>query len=184
MTTAHPLAYCPTCKIAFPIPPRHEGGTVVFQNSTTNCPNGHFARILNAHYQSFETEIQATLENCGQAVHRAVLALWERLHRHEITPEPAQEMAERIKPGLSSIFDAANFTDPVKEAILAALIADVIAGSEPEDPSIVQQNVTMDVSPTPEAEAPRQTPEKRKGGNRAFQRSLRHRQRVLMNPRD
>jgi hypothetical protein len=179
MAIAHPLAYCPTCKLAFPIAPRHEGGTVVFQNSTTNCPNGHFARILNAHYQSFETEIRATLGNYGQSVHRAALALWERLRRRGITPEQAQEEAERIKLGLGSIFNAANFSDPVRKAILEALVGTPVATSEHnEEPSILQQDVTLH-----EAKAPQEIQEKRKGGNRAFQRSLRHRQRVLMNPR-
>jgi hypothetical protein len=179
MAIAHPLAYCPTCKIAFPIAPRHEGGTVVFQNSTTNCPNGHFARILNAHYQTFETEIRATLGNYGQSVHRAVLALWGKLGRREITPERAQAEAERIKPGLGSIFNAANFSDPVRKAILAALVSALVATSEHnEEPSIVRQDVT-----THEAKSSQEIQEKRKGGNRAFQRGLRHRQRVLMNPR-
>jgi hypothetical protein len=182
MAIAHPLAYCPTCKIAFPIAPQREGGTLVFQNSTTNCPNGHFARILNAHYQTFETEIRATLEIGGQAAHKAVLALWERLCRRETTPENAQEEAEGIKPGLGSIFNAANFTDPTRKAILEALITDFIATSE-HAPTIIQQNVTTDAPRTPKANAPQEIPEKRKGGNRALQRSLRHRQRVLMNPR-
>jgi hypothetical protein len=179
MAIAHPLAYCPTCKVAFPIAPRHEGGTVVFQNSTTNCPNGHFARILNAHYQAFETEIRATLGNCGQSAHRAVLALWERLRRRETAPEQAQEEAERIKPGLGSIFNPANFSDPVRKAILEALVSSPVATSEhDEEPPFVQQDVTLH-----EAIASQEIQEKRKGGNRAFQRSLRHRQRVLMNPR-
>jgi hypothetical protein len=174
MAIAHPLAYCPTCKIAFPIAPRREGGTLVFQNSTTNCPNGHFARILNAHYQTFESEIRATLEAGGRAAHEAVPTLWERLRRRETTAEQVQEEAERIKPGLGSIFNAANFADPTKTAILEALIADFVATAE-HTPTIVQR--------TPEANAPHEIQERRKGGNRAFQRSLRHRQRVLMNPR-
>ena len=184
MAIAHPLAYCPTCRIAFPIAPRLEGGTRVFQNSTTNCPNGHFARILNAHYQAFETEIQAALRAHGQAVRKAIPALWERLLRREMTPEQAQQEAERIKSGLGSIFNAANFSDPVKKAILEALIADFAATSEhDEEPSVVAHDATIDIPPIPEAEAPQDIQEKRKGGNRAFQRSLRHRQRVLMNPR-
>jgi hypothetical protein len=181
MAIAHPLAYCPTCKIAFPIVPRREGGTLVFQNSTTNCPNGPFARILNAHYQAFETEIRAALGNVqGKSAHAAVLALWERLRRHDITPEQAQDEAERIKPGIGSIFSAANFADPVREAILEALVGALVATSEHNgEPSIVQQDV-----PLHEAKASHEIQEKRKGGNRAFQRSLRHRQRVLMNPRN
>jgi hypothetical protein len=180
MAIAHPLAYCPTCKIAFPIAPRREGGTLVFQNSTTNCPNGHFARILNAHYQTFESEIRATLEAGGRAAHKAVPTLWERLRRRETTAEQAREEAERTKPGLGSIFNAANFADPTKTAILEALIADFAATTE-YTPTIAQQNI--DVAGTPEASAPQELQERRKGGNRAFQRSLRHRQRVLMNPR-
>jgi hypothetical protein len=184
MAIAHPLAYCPTCKIAFPIATRLEGGTLVFQNSTTNCPNGHFARILNARYQTFESELQATLGIHGRAVHKAVLALWERLCRRETTPEQAQEEADRIKVGLGSIFNAANFADPTRKAILEALIGGFVATSEHnEEPPIVQQKVTMNVPPIPEAKASQEIQEKRQGGNRAFQRSLRHRQRVLMNPR-
>jgi hypothetical protein len=174
MAIAHPLAYCPTCKIAFPVAPRREGGTLVFQNSTTNCLNGHFARILNAHYQTFESEIRAALGVGGQAAHKAVPTLWEKLRREEATPEQAQEEAERTKPGLGSIFSAANFTDPTKKAILEALVTDFAAASE-YAPDIDHL--------TPEANGPQEIQESRKGGNRAFQRSLRHRQRLLMNPR-
>src|ERR1700719_4480827 len=112
MATARPLAYCPTCQVAFPVATRREGGAFVVQNSTTNCPNGHFARILNAHYQAFETEIQATLENCGPAARKAALRIWRRLCRREMTPEQAQTEAERTKPTLGSMFDAANLSDP------------------------------------------------------------------------
>jgi hypothetical protein len=184
MAIAHPLAYCPTCKIAFPIAPRLERGTLVFQNSTTNCPNGHFARILNAHYQIFESEIQATLGNHGHSAQKAVPALWGRLCRGDIAPEQAQAEAEAISSGLGSIFNAANISDPTRKAILEALITAFAAGSEhDEESSIIQQNVTMDAPPTPEAKAPQEIQESRKGGNRALQRSLRHKQRVLMNPR-
>jgi hypothetical protein len=177
MAIGRPLAFCPTCKIAFPIVPRPEGGTLVFQNSTTTCPNGHFARILNAHYQAFETEIQSTLESNGRAAHRAVLALWRRVCAHGITPEQAHAEVERTKPGVVSIFKAENFSDPVRKAILDALITAFVASSELDpEPSISS-------SPTPEADALRDMPEVRKGGNRAFQRSLRHKQRMLMNPR-
>jgi hypothetical protein len=183
MATAHPLAYCPTCKIAFPIAPRLEGGTVVFQNSTTNCPNGHFARILNAHYQTFESEIQATLGNHGPGARKAILALWERLRRQEIAPEQAQAEAERIKSGLGSIFNAANFSDPTRKAILEALITAVAGSEHNEELSTARQTTTVDVPPTPETKSHQEMQEKRKGGNRAFQRSLRHKQRMLMNPR-
>src|SRR5580704_943038 len=177
MAVGRPLAYCPTCKIAFPIVPRPEGGTLVFQNSTTTCPNGHFARILTAHYQAFEAEIQAILESNGRAAHRAVLALWKRICAHEITPEQAHAEAERTRPGPVSIFKAENFSDPVRTAILEVLITDFVATTEhDEEPA-------TNTSSTPEADALRDTLEKRKRGNRAFQRSLRHRQRVLMNPR-
>jgi hypothetical protein len=183
MAIAHPLAYCPTCKIAFPIAPRLERGTLVFQNSTTNCPNGHFARILNAHYQTFESEIQATLGIHGQGAHKAVPALWERLCRGEIAPEQAQEEAEGIRSGLGSIFSAANFTDPTRKAILEALI-NAFTGSEyNEEPSTTGPTPSVDVPPVPETKSPQEMQEKRKGGNRAFQRSLRHKQRMLMNPR-
>jgi len=182
MTAAEPLAYCPTCKIAFPVAKRREGGTFVVQNSSTNCPNGHFARVLNAHYQAFESEIQATLENGGAAARKTVRALWGRLSRRETTAEQAHAEAERIEPGLGSIFDAANFSDPTRKAILDALVS-ASAGSEPdEEPSIAQPVPIRDAPPLPEANAPQDVRE-RKGGNRAFQRSLRHRQRLLMNPR-
>ena len=162
MAPARPLAYCPTCRAAFPLAPRAEGGTRVFQNSTTTCPNGHFARILNAHYQAFEAEIQAMLELNGRAAHRAVLGLWNRVRAGEITAEQARAEVESSRPGLDSIFDAVNFS--------------VATSERDEEPS-------MDVAPTPEAHAPADMPQKRKGGNRAFQRSLRHKQRMLMNPR-
>jgi hypothetical protein len=177
MAVGRPLAYCPTCRIAFPIVPRAEGGTLVFQNSTTTCPNGHFARILNAHYQAFETETQAMLESNGRAAHRAVLALWNRVRAGEITAEQARAEVEETRPGLSSIFSAPNFSDPVKKAILDALISDFVATSERDEER------SVDASPAPEAHTRADMPEKRKGGNRAFQRSLRHKQRLLMNPR-
>src|SRR5450432_918473 len=136
MPTAHPLAYCPTCKVAFPIAPRREGGTFVVQNSTTNCPNGHFARILNAHYQAIESEIQGTLESHGQGAYRATLALWERLRRAELAPEQAEAEAERIKSGLGSLFVAANFSDPTRKAILEALISAFAASAGQEEPFV------------------------------------------------
>jgi hypothetical protein len=183
MPIARPLAYCPTCKIAFPIAPRLERGTLVFQNSTTNCPNGHFARILNAHYQIFESEIQATLEIHGQGARKAILAFWERLRRGEIASKQAQMETEGIRSGLGSIFSAANFTDPTKKAILEALITAFVAEYErDEEPSFIRRNV-IDAPPSPEAKASQEIQESRKGGNRALQRSLRHKQRVLMNPR-
>jgi hypothetical protein len=183
MQIVHPLAYCPTCKIAFPVAPRRERGTLVFQNSTTNCPNGHFARVLNAHYQAFESEIQATLGDHGHGTHKAVPALWGRLCRGEIAPEQAQAEVERIKSGLGSIFSAANLADPTRKAILEALIAAFAASEHDDEPSITQQTATIDGPPVPAAKSHREIQEKRKGGNRAFQRSLRHRQRMLMNPR-
>ena len=181
MPTAHPLAYCPTCKIAFPIATRLEGGTFVVQNSTTHCPNGHFARILNAHYQTFESEIQATLEIHGQGAHKAILALWEKVSRGEIAPQQAQPEAERMKSGLGSIFQAANFSDPTRKAILEALITAFAESAQADEPSIARQTATIDVPPIPAAKSPQEI--QRKGGNRAFQRSLRRKQRFLMNPR-
>jgi hypothetical protein len=175
-----PLAYCPTCKVAFPIATRREGGTFVVQNSTTNCPNGHFARILNAHYQAIESEIQDTLASHGQGAYRAILALWERLRRAEMAPEQAQAEAERTKAGLGSLFIAENFSDPTRKAILEALISAFAASAGEEEPSIVQ---SADVSPDLEAKSSQEMQAIRMGGNRAIQRSLRHRQRLLMNPR-
>jgi hypothetical protein len=177
-----PLAYCPTCKIAFPIATRREGGSFVVQNSTTNCPNGHFARILNAHYQAIEGEIQGTLESHGQGAYRAILALWERLRRAELAAEQAQAEAERIKSGLGSLFIAENFSDPTRKAILEALIS-AFAGSAGEEQPAFVQSAGQDVSAVPETESSQEMQAKRKGGNRALQRSLRHRQRLLMNPR-
>jgi hypothetical protein len=176
MAIGRPLAYCPTCKVAFPIVRLPEGGTLVFQNSTTTCPNGHFARILNAHYQAFDAEIQSILESNGRAAHRAVLALWKRVCDREITPEQPHAEAEKTRAGLS-IFKAENFSDPVKTAILDALVTAFVATSE------LDPEPSVNASPIPQADALRGLPEKRKGGNRAFQRSLRHKQRVLMNPR-
>lgn len=184
MATARPLAYCPTCEIAFPVATRSEGGAFVVQNSTTNCPNGHFARILNAHYQTFESEIQAALGVQSKTTRKAVLALWQRLSRRELTPEQARAEAERINAGLGPVFNAENFSDPTRKAILAALIPAAMAGAEnDEEPSIAQQDHATAAAPNPEAETYREPREKRTGGNRAFQRSLRHQQRVLMNPR-
>jgi hypothetical protein len=181
VATPHPLAYCPTCKVAFPIATRREGGTFVVQNSTTNCPNGHFARILNAHYQAIESEIQGTLESHGQGAYRAILALWERLRRAEVAQEQAEAEAERIRSGLGSLFIAANFSDPTRKAVLEALISAFAASAGEEEPSIAQPSI--DVPPVPEAQSFQEMQATRKGGNRAFQRSLRHRQRLLMNPR-
>ncbi len=116
------------------------------------------------------------LESNGRAAHRAVLALWNRVRAGEITAEQARAEVEKSRPGLHSIFDAANFSDPVKKAILDALVTDFVAPSEhDEEPSIVFLR--------PRKPTLRDMPEKRKGGNRAFQRSLRHKQRMLMNPR-
>jgi hypothetical protein len=184
MATAHPLAYCPTCKIAFPVAPRTEGGTLVFQNSTTNCPNGHFARILKPHYQTFQSEIQTTLEHLRPAARRAAREIWDRLCRREATAEQARAEAERVAPGLGSIFNAENVDDPVKTAILAALFGALVTTSEhSEDPSTAQQDLTSNLPVLAADESRQAVQEKRKGGNRAFQRSLRHKQRMLMNPR-
>jgi hypothetical protein len=184
MPIAHPLAYCPTCRSAFPIATARAGGTFVVQNSTTKCPNGHFARILNAHYQAIEADIRATLETQGQAVHKAVLTLWQRLSRREISPEQAQAEAERTKSGLGSIFSAENFADPTRKAILEALIADFVAKPQSnEEPDADQQNAAIAVPSMTAATATRELRERRRGSNGAFQRSLRHKQRMLMNPR-
>jgi hypothetical protein len=184
MSIAHPLAYCPTCKTAFPLATGRAGGTFVVQNSTTKCPNGHFARILNAHYQAFETEARATLAALGPGTHKVVLAIWEKLSDRGVSPEQAQAEAERIEAGLGSIFNAANLTDPTRKAILEVLFTDFAAISEPdEEPPIIRPDITMSTPPIPEAEPLQRAQEKRKGGNRAFQRSLRHKQRTLMNPR-
>jgi hypothetical protein len=183
MPTAHPLAYCPTCKVAFPIATRRQGGAFVVQNSTTNCPNGHFARILNAHYQAVESEIQAALEHHGVGARNAIWMLWERLRRAETSPEQAQAEADGIKSGLGAIFDAANFSDPTRRAILEALITGFVGSADDEEPSALPPSATLDIPSVPEAKSPQEITQTRKGGNRAFQRSLRHRQRLLMNPR-
>ena len=181
---AHPLAFCPTCKIVFPLVPP-QGGTLVFKNSTTHCPDGHFARILNAAHQIFEVEFKATLGIHGQAVRRPVLALWEKLRRHEIEPDAAQAEAERTRPGLGSIFDPANFSDPVRTAIVEALIADLSAELEAEPPvaSEAPQIVVANQPPAPRTEASCDLLKPRRASNRAFQRYLRRQQRVLMNLR-
>jgi hypothetical protein len=183
MPTAHPLAYCPTCKVAFPIATRREGGAFVVQNSTTHCPNGHFARILNAHYQAIESEMETALEHHGVGARKAIRTLWERLRRSEVTPEQAQAEAEGIRSGLGAIFEPANFSDPTRKAILDALITAFVGSADDEEASVPQASAALDVPSVPEAESPQETKQKRQGGNRAFQRSLRHRQRLLMNPR-
>ena len=179
---AHPLAFCPTCKIVFPLVPP-QGGTLVFKNSTTHCPDGHFARILNAAHQTFEVEIRAMLGIHHQAVRRPVLALWEKLCRREIEPDAAQAEAERTWPGLGLIFDPANFSDPVRKAIVEALIADLSAAAEAEPVSQAPQIVVANPAPAPGIEAPCEMLKPRRISNRAFQRYLRRQQRVLMNPR-
>jgi hypothetical protein len=187
---AHPLAYCPTCKIVFPLVPP-QGGTVVFKNSTASCPDGHFARILNAVHQAFEAEVKATLGIHHQAVRRPVLALWEKLRRREIEAEEAQAQAEHTRPGLGLIFNPANFSDPVKKAIVETLIAELGAEAEPEAPVVPQaphvpqipQIVVPNPVPAPKTEATRELLKPRRISNRAFQRHLRHQHRLLMNPR-
>ena len=184
MPIAHPLAYCPTCRSAFPIATGRESGAVVVQNSTTTCPNGHFARVLTPHYQAVEAEIRGALESPGQAARKAVRSLWERLSRRDVTPAQAQAEAGATTPGLGLIFDAANFADPTRKAILEALVTDFVTGLKPdEEVPVVEEEVATNASSMPEAPTHREMPEKRKGGNRAFQRSLRHKQRTLMNPR-
>ena len=96
---AHPLAYCPTCKVVFPIAPP-QGGTVVFKNSTTSCRDGHFARILTPGQQAFEAQSQAALGIHYEAIRQPILALWGKLSRGEIAPALALAEAERTKPGL------------------------------------------------------------------------------------
>lgn len=183
MPIAHPLAYCPTCKTAFPLATGRESGTFVIQNSTTSCPNGHFARILTPHYQAIEAEIRGALEHRGPAARKVIRSLWERLSRRDMTPEQAQAEADATGPGLDLIFNVANFTDPTRKAILETLITDFVAGLEPHEEAPVVEGVTPSAPPTPEAPTHREMAEKHKGGNRAFQRSLRHKQRMLMNPR-
>jgi hypothetical protein len=184
---AHPLAYCPTCKIIFPLVPP-EGGTVVFKNSTTNCPDGHFARILKAFHLGFEAEVKATLGIHHRAARRPVLALWEKLRRGEIEPQQAQAEAERTRPGLGSIFNPQNFSDPIRKAIVEALFAELAAEADPEPPAAsealeVPQVVVVKATPAPEADASRAMLKPRSISNRALQRHLRHQHRVLMNPR-
>jgi hypothetical protein len=183
MPTAHPLAYCPTCKVAFPIATRRVGGAFVVQNSTTHCPNGHFARILNAHYQAIESEIGAALEHHGIGARKAIRSLWERLRHAEIAPEQAQAEADGIKSGLGAIFEPENFSDPTRKAILEALIAAFTGSADDEEPVVARSSDRLDIPLVPETMSPPELHPKRKGGNRAFQRSLRHRQRLLMNPR-
>jgi hypothetical protein len=183
MPIAHPLAYCPTCRSAFPIATGRQGGTFVVQNSTTTCRNGHFARILNAHCQAIEAEIRGALESHGQAGRKVIRSLWDQLSRRDMTPEQAQAGADATEPGLGLIFNAANFADPTRKAILEALITDFIAGFEPDEEAPAVEGAATSAPPIPEAPTHREVSEKRKGGNRANQRSLRHKQRMLMNPR-
>ena len=178
----HPLAYCPTCKIVFPLVPP-QGGTLVFKNSTTKCPDGHFARILNPAHQIFEVELKATLGTHHQSVRRPILGLWEKLRRHEIEPDAAQAEAERVRPGLGSIFDPANFSDPVRKAIVEALIADLSAAADAEPVSEAPQIVVANPGPAPRIEAPCEMLKSHRISNRAYQRYLRRQQRVMMNPR-
>src|SRR5258708_8046655 len=182
MAIAHPLAYCPTCRSAFPLAAGRESGTVVVQNSTTKCPNGHFARILNAHYQAFETEARATLAALGPGTHKTVLALWDKLSHREVSPEQSQAEAERIASGLGSIFNAANLTDPTRKAILEVLFTDLAATSEPDaEPPIVRPDATISAPPIQEAEAQEAAPENRKGVTRAFHPTFTNNHHILNN---
>jgi hypothetical protein len=178
---AHPLAYCPTCKVVFPIAPP-AGGTVVFKNSTTSCPDGHFARILKAGHQAFDTELHAAIGIHHQTIRQPILALWGKLSRGETEPAQAQAEAERAKPGLGVLFNPANFSDPVRKAIVEALIADLGAEAKPSaEPPTTPQVVVANPVPSLKSEAAGELPAKI--SNRAFQRRLRHQHRVLMNPR-
>jgi hypothetical protein len=85
---------------------------------------------------------------------------------------------------LGVLFNPANSSDPVKKAIVEALIADLSAEAEPSaEPPAAPQIVVANPAPVSEPEAARVIPMRPKGGNRAFQRRLRHQHRVLMNPR-
>jgi hypothetical protein len=86
------------------------------------------------------------------------------------------------------IFNPQNFSDPIRKAIVEALIAELTAEAEPEPPAVsevpqVPQVVVVKAAPAPEADAPRAMLKPRGISNRAFQRHLRHQHRLLMNPR-
>jgi hypothetical protein len=199
MAATHPLAYCPTCKIVFPVATRPDGG-VVIKNGMTNCANGHFARVLTAGYQAFEAEIHAALGIHPEIVRKPLVPIVQRLDFGVLSVAEAQAEADAIRPGLGSLFSEANISDPIKRATLTALIvgADVPSGPkaasvveasppavqpdlvEPDEPTAVQEE-EQSMAPV-SAEAAPDVPT-RKGGNRAIQRRLRHLQRLLLNPR-
>jgi hypothetical protein len=64
-----------------------------------------------------------------------------------------------------------------------ALIAAFTGSADDEEPVVARSSDRLDIPLVPETMSPPELNPKRKGGNRAFQRSLRHRQRLLMNPR-
>jgi hypothetical protein len=196
MAAGHPLAYCPTCKIVFPVATRPDGG-VVIKNGMTNCANGHFARVLTAAHQAFETEIHAVLGIHPEVAREPLVPIVQRLDRGVLSVEEAQAEAEAIRPGLGSLFSDTNLSDPIKRATLTALI--VAAGdrsapieppaAEPDEPPGVQSDEPSTGPPdesfasAPVAAAQTTNMTNRKGGNRVFQRRLRHLQRLLLNPR-
>lgn len=201
MAAGHPLAYCPTCKIVFPVSTRPDGG-VVIKNGMTNCSNGHFARVLTAGHQAYESEIHAALGIHPELVRKPLLPIVRRLDRGALSAAEAQAEAEAIRPGLSSLFNDANISDPIKRATLTALIGGAGDGSESvkppalesDEPPTVQADEPDAVQPTIQLEEPssgapvpaaQTSPDMpgRKGGNRAIQRRLRHLQRLLLNPR-
>lgn len=200
MAAGHPLAYCPTCKIVFPVSTRPDG-SVVIKNGMTNCSNGHFARVLTAAHQAYESEIHAALGIHPELVRKPLLPIVRRLDHGVLSVAEAQVEAEAIKPGLGSLLSDPNLSDPIKRATLTALIIGDGDGSEsveppalePDEP-IVQADKPAAVQPAIEPEEPisgtpvpaaQTTPDmpSRKGGNRAIQRRLRHLQRLLLNPR-
>jgi hypothetical protein len=191
---AHPLAYCPTCNIAFQTPVFNLGhGPTVLEDVVTNCPEGHAAQILDGSYETIGNNVKAELWIHDDAARKAVLALVERVRRNEITPQQAQVEAEKIKPGLGSIFNPANWSDAIRTAVISSFILAAgsglteLAKSAYKEHPAIQQSVTVNMPPpplpAPEAKPPQKTKQPKTGGNRAVQRNQRQKQRTLMNPR-
>jgi len=194
MTTRHypPLAYCPTCDIAFPAAAIGIGGSpFAFSNVGTACPKGHPADVIDGTYSAVGDEIFAFLSTQDQKVQEAVLALTQRVLRNEITPQQAQSAAERLKPGLGSIFNPANWSDTIRAAVIVATIqavsigtTEVIKSRTQQSPPAMQQNVTIYPPPPHSINVPSATQEKDpRHKYKVLKRNQRHKNRVSMNRR-
>jgi hypothetical protein len=192
MTNAHPLAYCPTCKLVFDAPINLSSKVldVAFEGLGTTCPNGHIASILDGAYETFGDEIRGYLRLNGQIIWGSLAELVDRVNRGQITLEQARAEAERIKPGLGALFNPANWSDDTRRAILVAVISGAVGAATTEavksltddhtQPVIqIEQNITINPPPPP----PGVEVVIANKSNRAIQRRKRNEHRRAMNPK-